>query len=120
MILVTANKAHRLLYFKFVGNVTADEMRAQVLELQELLAYLGHDFRLLSDLEQVESMDKDCVPEVERVMDLLKSSGIELVVRIIPNPHKDIGLSILSVFHYGRSVRSITCKNFPEALRALK
>jgi hypothetical protein len=60
------------------------------------------------------------VPEVEQVMDLLKSGGIELVVRIIPDPRKDIGLTILSVFHYGRSVRSVTCQNFSEALRALE
>lgn len=120
MILATANKAQRLLYLKFVGNVTGEEMRAQAVEVQTLVAELGRDFRLLSDLEQLQSMDKECVPELEKRMDFFKSAGIELVVRIVPDSHKDIGLNILSVFHYGRSVRNVTCKDFPEALRALK
>jgi hypothetical protein len=42
-----------------------------------------------------------------------------MVVRIIPDPRKDIGLSIMSVFHYRRGVRIVTCETLAEALSAL-
>jgi hypothetical protein len=42
-----------------------------------------------------------------------------MVVRVIPDPHKDIGLNILSLFHYRRGVRIVTCETLEEAMRAL-
>jgi hypothetical protein len=52
-------------------------------------------------------------------MDLCNKHGIEMVVRVIPDPQKDIGLNILSLFHYRRRVRIVTCKTLAEAMRAL-
>jgi len=34
-----------------------------------------------------------------------------MVVRIIPDPRKDIGLNILSRFHYRRGSRFVTLRN---------
>jgi hypothetical protein len=42
-----------------------------------------------------------------------------MVVRVIPDPQKDIGLNILSLFHYRRRVRIVTCKTLAEAMKAL-
>jgi hypothetical protein len=42
-----------------------------------------------------------------------------MVVRVIPNPQKDIGLNILSLFHYRRRVRIVTCETLEEAMNAL-
>lgn len=120
MILITASPAQRLLYFKYAGKVKAAEVRARVDEVRGLLPSLAPGFRLLGDFQNLESMDEDCVDEIAKVMDLLKTHGIELVVRIIPDRRKDIGLSILSVFHYGRSVRTVTCETMGEALKLLK
>jgi anti-anti-sigma regulatory factor len=120
MILITASSAQRLLSFRFSGKITADEVRARTEETRVVLAQFKSGFRLLTDLANVDSIDDDCVPEFGKMMDLLKTTGIELVVRIIPDPTKDIGFSILSIFHYGRKVRTVTCKNFPEAVEALK
>jgi hypothetical protein len=44
---------------------------------------------------------------------------VELVVRVIPDPTKDIGLNILSVFHYRHRVRVVTCQTMEEAARLL-
>ncbi|MDB6058419.1 MAG: hypothetical protein JWO95_2263 [Verrucomicrobiales bacterium] len=120
MILVTTSTAQRLLYFKYVGKVTAAEMRGKFDEVQNSLLTLAAGFRLLSDFEQLDSMENECVPEIGRVMDLLKGSGLELVVRIVPDPRKDIGLNILAVFHYGREVRVVTCDSTTEAFQLLK
>jgi len=40
-------------------------------------------------------------------------------VRVIPDSNKDIGLNILSLFHYRHQPQVVTCKNMAEAARAL-
>jgi hypothetical protein len=119
MILVTSNKVQRLLYLKMFGKVTAAELRAHDAELRSLAVDLGAGFRLLDDLAELQSMDEECVSILGVTMDFLKAQGIEMVVRIIPDQRKDIGLNILSAFHYGRSVRTVTCSTMAEALQAL-
>ena len=120
MVLVTANKAKRLLCFRFIDHVTPEEIRQGRNDLDALLADFPAGFRLLTDLDRLQAMDADCAVEIGHVMDLLKESGVELVVRVIPDSQKDIGLNILSVFHYGRDVRSVTCESLGEAFHLLK
>ena len=76
-------------------------------------------FRLLTDLSGLESMDTACAPEIGAIMDLLAEKQVGTVVRVVPDPHKDIGLNILSLFHYGPEVRLITCENLTAALQTL-
>jgi hypothetical protein len=39
-----------------------------------------------------------------------------MVVRVVPDPHKDIGLNILSQFHYGPKIKLVTFESLAEAL----
>jgi hypothetical protein len=84
-----------------------------------LLAELGPGFRLLADLGRMESISKDCVAEIGKAMELFDQKGVALVVRVIPDPTKDIGLNILSHFHYRRHPRTATCANMVEAASLL-
>ena len=52
-------------------------------------------------------------------MDMCNEKGVEMVVRLIPDPHKDIGLNIMSLFHYRRRVRLVTCETLAEAMKIL-
>jgi hypothetical protein len=52
-------------------------------------------------------------------MDSCDARGITMVVRIIPDPRKDIGLNIMSLFHYRRGVRFVTCETIEEAQAVL-
>jgi hypothetical protein len=45
--------------------------------------------------------------------------GIAKVVRVIPDPGKDIGLSIMSLFHYRRGVSIVTVETLAEAEKNL-
>ena len=36
------------------------------------------------------------------------------------DPRKDIGLNILSLFHYGRGVQIVSCETLEEAMEALE
>ena len=110
----------KLLTFSFSGNVTRSETTRWKNELPGLLAKLQPGFKLLSDFSVMESIDLACAPDVETVMDLLSEEGIEKVVRIIAHPRQDIGLSIMSLFHYRRCVSIVTCETVEEAMAALE
>jgi hypothetical protein len=52
-------------------------------------------------------------------MDLVAAKQVGLIVRVIPDPRKDIGLNILSYFHYGPQVRIETYQSLRDALESL-
>ena len=52
-------------------------------------------------------------------MDALAEKDVAAVVRVIPDPHKDIGLKILLQFHYGPQIKLVTFESLAEALSAL-
>jgi hypothetical protein len=117
---IEADKSKNLLKFVFSGHVTAVETRRWREQLDVLLNDLQPGFKLLSDLSPLDLMDADCVTDIEWSMDRLNAARIAKVVRVIPDPHKDIGLSIMSVFHYRRCVSIVTCETLEEALKALE
>ena len=53
-------------------------------------------------------------------MKLCDEKGVSAVVRVIPEPKRDIGLQILSHFHYAADVRIVTCKSMDEAIKRLE
>jgi anti-anti-sigma regulatory factor len=119
MLLVTSNQPKQLLCLNYVGRILPDELKLARADIQALLAELPPGFRLLADLSQVESMNPDCAPEIGRTMELLDRAGVKLIVRVIPDPAKDIGMNILTIFHYPHHPQIITCKNLSEAVRKL-
>jgi hypothetical protein len=60
-----------------------------------------------------------CAPEIGKLMELCAQKGVGTLVRVIPDPRKDIGLNILSLFHYGPRVRAVTCQTMSEAAELL-
>jgi len=120
MIEASIDKPANLLTLRYEGYISAEETKSYVPQIQTMLADLQSGFRLLSDLSGLDRMDLGCVPYIEQVMDLCNARGISMVVRIIPDPHKDIGLNIMSLFHYRRGVRFVTCETLAEAEAALQ
>lgn len=114
-----ADPSKNLLTFAFSGNVTHPETTRWKGELPGLLAQLKTGFKLLSDFTAVESFEISCAPDVEAAMDLLNKAGIVKVVRVIAHPRQDIGLSIMSLFHYRRCISIATCETMEEGLAAL-
>ena len=119
MVLVTSNKSKQLLYVSYIGRVRPEEFPQGREDLEGQLKELPAGFRLLADFSQLESMKLDCEPELGRTMELIGKAGVELVVRVIPDPRKDIGMNILTVFHYPHRPRVVTCENLIEAAKAL-
>lgn len=110
----------RLLTIRFTGRVEADEMRACYERLQTLLADVQPGFRLLSDLSDLELMSPACAPFIRQSMQLCNGKGITRIVRVIPDPSKDIGFNLMAVFHYDPSVRITFCETLAEAKSLLE
>ncbi len=119
MIEATVENPANLLKVSYSGRIGSAESRRGAEKIELLLRDLQPGFRLLTDLRSLEAMDLGCVPDLERVMDLCDCKGVIMVVRVIPDPRKDIGLNIMSLFHYSRRVRIVTCETLEEAERAL-
>lgn len=115
MVLATSNKAKRLLCLSYIGQVRAEELARSEQDIKALLAELLPNFRLLVNLSQLDSMGLDCEKEIGRIMELIDRSGVGLVVRVIPEPSKDIGHNILTKFHYPHHPNTMTCENLTEA-----
>jgi hypothetical protein len=119
MVLITSNKRRRLLCFSYVGQITPAELTEAQADIKAVVAELPAGFCLLADFSDLESMAPECVPELGRAMELLDHHGVGLIVRVIPDPRKDIGMNILSVFHYPHHPRIITCEKLAQALKKL-
>jgi len=120
MFQVDVDQAKNLLRIRYAQHVGPDDTKQIEAKAPVLLAGLRPGFRLLTDMSRLESMDLACVPYIKRMMDQCNKKGVELVVRVIPEPQKDIGLNILSLFHYRRRVRIVTVKTLAEAMGVLE
>jgi hypothetical protein len=119
MFLATVNQPKQLLYLSFIGRVGVKELERGHADIVNLLAALPSGFRLLTDLSRLESMELDCAVEIGKEMELFEQKGVGLVVRVIPDPTKDIGMNILSLFHYHHRPHTVTCRSMVEAAERL-
>ena len=103
----------------YIGQVGPEELERGLEDLKTLLAGLEPGFRVLVDFGRLDSMGIDCVSPVGRGMEMIGQRGVGLVVRVVPDPSKDIGLSILTVFHYAPRPRIAYCKDLLEAAKVL-
>jgi ABC-type transporter Mla MlaB component len=113
------NKRKRLLHLMLIGVVHKRELEQAYAEVVSLVAELPPGFHVLTDLTHLQSMDTDCEAEIARLMELCAGRGIESVVRVIPEPQKDIGFNILSALHYRREIRVTTWPSLEQALQTL-
>lgn len=109
----------RLLVIRYAGYVRQSDVDACFDAVARALKSFRPDFRLLVDLTGLRSMETSCRTTLTRIMDLCDAHGVSLVIRVIPDPARDIGLQILSCFHYGPSVRTVTHTSLEAANAAL-
>jgi len=119
MVLATSNKARQLLCVSYVERVGAGDLDRSREDVNTLLAELGPGFRLLADLSRLDVMETACATELGQFMDLMDQSGVSQVVRVIPDPKKDIGMNILTILHYRHRPRVVTCSTMTEAAQEL-
>jgi len=102
-----------------VQRVTGEHAKQAAQQVRELLREVAPGFRVLADFRWLESMDSTAAPHVAKIMDVLAEKGVASVTRVMPDPHKDIGLNILSQFHYGPETQIATFETLADALESL-
>ena len=119
MFTVEFDQPRNLLVIRYSDHVGPDETERALAEMRLALDSVKRGFRLLADLTALQSMDVLCAPHIESAMDMCNGKGVTDVVRIIPDPRKDIGMQIMSYFHYDGHVRVVTCESADEAMKLL-
>lgn len=119
MYQLAIDRPANLLSIHWTGHVVPEEAKQCYEEVRQHLMDDSPGLRILTDLSGLESMDYACVPHIDRMMDLFNERGVDTVVRVIPNPYKDIGFSIMSLFHYRHGVHFMTCESLEEAKKHL-
>ena len=119
MFAVKLDQTQNGLTIFYGGNVSPDQIRLCAAEVRSALGILQSDFRLVVDLTELRSMDVSCSPLIASIMEMCNAARVAEVVRIIPDPTRDIGLQILSFFHYGTDVYIRTCGSTAEAMEVL-
>lgn len=118
MFRVELDQPENTLAIRYADNVTPDEVDQCAQEVRVALAKLQPGFRLLVDLTDLQSMDLGCSARIASIMEMCNGGGVAEVIRIIPDPKRDIGLQIMSFFHYGSDVDILTFASAEEAKRS--
>jgi hypothetical protein len=119
MYAVELNQSKRLLVITAVRRVTAEEAKLAAQQIRDLLRDVAPGLHLLADFRWLESMDSAAARHIAEIMDVLAEKGVVSVTRVIPDPHKDIGLNILSQFHYGPDVTITTFETLADAVQSI-
>src|SRR4029078_9077370 len=117
MYAVELDRSKRLLVISATQKVTAHEANMVAQRIRELLQDIEPGFHVLADFRWLESMDSAAAAHIARIMDVLAEKNVASVTRVMPDPHKDIGLNILSLFHYGANVKIATFETLADAVQ---
>jgi anti-anti-sigma regulatory factor len=119
MYSVELDRSKHLLVITALQRVTAEQAKLAAERVRELLQDAAPGFRVLADFRWLDSMDSAGARHIGDIMDTLAEKGVASVTRVIPDPHKDIGLNILSQFHYGPEIQIATFQTLADALQSM-
>jgi anti-anti-sigma regulatory factor len=119
MYKVELDQSKRLLVISATRHVTAEEVNAVAQRVRELLHDVAPGLRVLVDFRWLESMDSAAAPHLAKIMETLTEKRVASVARVMTDPRKDIGLNILSQFHYGPEIQITTFETLADAVQTL-
>jgi len=119
MYAVELDRSKRLLVISAAQTVTAEEAKMVAQRIREVLQDVAPGFHVLADFRGLQSMDSAAARHIAEIMDALAEKEVASVTRVMPDPHKDIGLNILSQFHYGPDVTITTFDRLADAVQSI-
>ena len=119
MYAVELDRSKRLLVINAAQKVTAEEAKMVAQRIDEVLQDVAPGFHVLADFRGLQSMDSAAARHIAEIMDALAEKNVASVTRVMPDPHKDIGLNILSQFHYGPEVTITTFETLADAVQSI-
>lgn len=120
MYLLEIDRAKNRIHITLSDRFDEPQAIAMLDELRLRFGELEQDFHVLCDLTTLEEFHHAARRHFRDVMDLCNEGGVRKIIRIIPNPLDNFGLSIMAHFHYDDKIPVITCKDLTEALKYLK
>jgi len=115
-----ADAARNLLHLIVAGTLDKAAAKQLLEDVIKATSLLRQGFDVLSDFRDLKAIDREANRLVNDLMEFLTQQGVERVVRILPSEKENFGLSIMSIFHYGKDVRFVTCLNLEEAGKVLE
>ena len=115
MIKVCYDRDRNTLILEFVGKIDSVRAAQFYKDVQKLLPKCHEGVKILTDLSALEEMDPDIKGAIKKAMDLFNARGVTDIIRVIPDPTKDIGFNIMSLFHYSKEVKFVTLQSREEA-----
>ena len=119
LIEAEADVGRNLLRTRYAGRPTLTDMAAGVATIRTAMMQLKPGFSILADWSGIEGMELDCVPSIAEVMEMARVQGAAMVVRVLPDSSKDIGINILSAVHLRGTARTVTADNLEAAERLI-
>ena len=119
MYSVEADKSKRLIVISAVGHVTEEEVKEAARQVREIVKDAAPGFRVLTDFRWLDSMQASASRYVAEIMDAVAAKKVGLIARVIPDPRKDIGLNILSQFHFGPEIQIANFETLADAVQSL-
>ena len=119
MYAIELDRSKRLLVISATQRVTAEQAKLAAQRVRELVHDVAPGFRVLADFRWLDSMDPTAARHIADMMDAIAEKRAASVTRVIPDPHKDIGLNILSQFHYGPEIQISTFQTLADALQSI-
>jgi hypothetical protein len=119
MYAVELDQSKRLLVISAARGVTAEQVKAVAQRVRELLQDIAPGFSVLVDFRWLDLMEAAAAPHLAEIMEILTEKGVASVARVMPDPHKDIGLNILSQFHYGPQIQIATFATLADAVQSV-
>lgn|SRR5574338_1410850 len=119
MYALELDRSKRLLVISAVQRVTAEEAKLAAQQIRDRLRDVAPGLHVLADFRWLNSMDPAAAPHIAEIMDALAEKDVSSVTRVMPDPRKDIGLNILSQFHYGPNVTIATFETLADAVQSI-
>ena len=119
MYAVELDRSKRLLVISGLHRVTAEHAKLAAQRVRELLQDVAPGFRVLADYRWLDTIDSAAARHIAEIMAACAEKGVATVTRVMPDPHKDIGLNILSQFHYGPEIQIATFETLADALQSI-
>lgn len=119
MFVVEIDSSRRFVVISVVGYVTTDDARDTTQRVREVLAEVEPGFVALVDYRWLDSMATGAAQFIAEIMDVFVAKKVSAVVRVMSDPRKDIGLNILSHFHYGPEIKVLTFETLADAIQSL-
>ena len=119
MYAVELDQSKRLLVISASQRVSGEQAKLAAQRVGGLLQDVAPGFHVLADFRWLDSMDSAAARHIAEIMDALAEKGVASVTRVMPDPHKDIGLNILSQFHYGSEIQIATFQTLADALQSM-